>query len=172
MRPYNRWWTRCSSAPSAFRRELVDEARKLRLVVEAYSPLGTGRHLANDTVNRIAASSRPHTGAGALALVRAARSRSDRQIHPPRANRREFPHLRLRAVSRGYDRARRPRPHRRNRTGSRTQMVVTVTPTVISTGGLPVLSVRPSPWSTPFSARAFTGGAMSTTMKMQGVRRR
>ncbi len=42
-------------SPFTFRRELLDEARKIRLVVEAYSPLGTGRHLANDTVNRIAA---------------------------------------------------------------------------------------------------------------------
>ncbi len=42
-------------SPFSFRRELLDEARKRRLVVEAYSPLGTGRHLSNDTVERIAA---------------------------------------------------------------------------------------------------------------------
>jgi diketogulonate reductase-like aldo/keto reductase len=42
-------------SPFDFRQELLDEARRRRLVIEAYSPLGTGRHLSDGTVNRIAA---------------------------------------------------------------------------------------------------------------------
>jgi 2,5-diketo-D-gluconate reductase A len=41
-------------SPFNYRRALIDEARKRQVVVEAYSPLGTGRHLGNATVNRIA----------------------------------------------------------------------------------------------------------------------
>ena len=41
-------------SPFTYRRALVDESRARSLEVEAYSPLGTGRHLANGTVNRIA----------------------------------------------------------------------------------------------------------------------
>jgi 2,5-diketo-D-gluconate reductase A len=41
-------------SPFNYRRALIDEARKRQIVVEAYSPLGTGRHLGNATVNRIA----------------------------------------------------------------------------------------------------------------------
>ena len=33
--------------PFSYRRELVEEDRRRNLVTEAYSPLGTGRHLAN-----------------------------------------------------------------------------------------------------------------------------
>jgi 2,5-diketo-D-gluconate reductase A len=41
-------------SPFNYRRALIDEAHKRQVVVEAYSPLGTGRHLGNTTVNRIA----------------------------------------------------------------------------------------------------------------------
>jgi len=41
-------------SPFTYRRALIDESRARSLEVEAYSPLGTGRHLANGTVNRIA----------------------------------------------------------------------------------------------------------------------
>jgi diketogulonate reductase-like aldo/keto reductase len=40
--------------PFAHRRALVEEAGKRRVVSEAYSPLGTGRHLGNAVVKRIA----------------------------------------------------------------------------------------------------------------------
>ena len=41
--------------PFAYRRALLEEGRKRRIVSEAYSPLGTGRHLGNSAVKRIAA---------------------------------------------------------------------------------------------------------------------
>ena len=41
--------------PFSYRRELVEEDRRRSLVTEAYSPLGTGRHLANPEVQAIAA---------------------------------------------------------------------------------------------------------------------
>lgn len=41
--------------PFVFRRRLVEEARKDGLVVEAYSPLGTGQYLGDPTVGRVAA---------------------------------------------------------------------------------------------------------------------
>jgi diketogulonate reductase-like aldo/keto reductase len=41
-------------SPFAYRRALLDEGRKRGLVFEAYSPLGTGRHLNNPAVERIA----------------------------------------------------------------------------------------------------------------------
>src|SRR5580765_4979649 len=40
--------------PFAYRRELLDACARHDIAVEAYSPLGTGRHLANPTVVRIA----------------------------------------------------------------------------------------------------------------------
>lgn len=41
-------------SPFEFRRKLVDAAEKRQMAVEAYSPLGTGRHLENETVKRLA----------------------------------------------------------------------------------------------------------------------
>jgi 2,5-diketo-D-gluconate reductase A len=41
-------------SPFSYRRALLDEAGRRRLTVEAYSPLGTGRHLSNRTVQGIA----------------------------------------------------------------------------------------------------------------------
>ena len=43
-------------SPFEYRRGLLDQAHQRNIVVEAYSPLGTGRHLANLTVQHIAAS--------------------------------------------------------------------------------------------------------------------
>jgi diketogulonate reductase-like aldo/keto reductase len=40
--------------PFSYRRELVEEGRRRGLVIEAYSPLGTGRHLSNPKVQAIA----------------------------------------------------------------------------------------------------------------------
>jgi 2,5-diketo-D-gluconate reductase A len=41
-------------SPFNYRRALIAEAHKRQLVVEAYSPLGTGRHLSNATIARMA----------------------------------------------------------------------------------------------------------------------
>jgi len=41
-------------SPFEYRRALHDAAKKRRVAVEAYSPLGTGRHLQNETVHRVA----------------------------------------------------------------------------------------------------------------------
>ena len=43
-------------SPFEYRRALLDGAQQWNIVVEAYSPLGTGRHLSNQTVRRIAGS--------------------------------------------------------------------------------------------------------------------
>jgi 2,5-diketo-D-gluconate reductase A len=43
-------------SPFEYRRALLKGAQQQKIVVEAYSPLGTGRHLSNETVQRIAAS--------------------------------------------------------------------------------------------------------------------
>ena len=42
-------------SPFEYRRSLIETGRARRIVTEAYSPLGTGRHLSNSAVNRIAA---------------------------------------------------------------------------------------------------------------------
>jgi diketogulonate reductase-like aldo/keto reductase len=41
-------------SPMNYRRALLDSGRQLEVVFEAYSPLGTGRHLANETLKHIA----------------------------------------------------------------------------------------------------------------------
>jgi 2,5-diketo-D-gluconate reductase A len=41
-------------SPFEYRRGLLEECERLGVVLEAYSPLGTGRHLADPTVRRIA----------------------------------------------------------------------------------------------------------------------
>jgi diketogulonate reductase-like aldo/keto reductase len=41
-------------SPFEYRRALLEGAPQRNIVVEAYSPLGTGRHLSNETVRRIA----------------------------------------------------------------------------------------------------------------------
>ena len=41
-------------SPFEYRRKLLDAAEKRRVAVEAYSPLGTGRHLSNPTVMKVA----------------------------------------------------------------------------------------------------------------------
>ena len=45
-------------SPFEYRRALLDAARVRGVSIEAYSPLGTGRHLSDRTVGRIA----EHTG--------------------------------------------------------------------------------------------------------------
>jgi 2,5-diketo-D-gluconate reductase A len=41
-------------SPYEYRKALLDSCRENGIALEAYSPLGTGRHLANDTARRIA----------------------------------------------------------------------------------------------------------------------
>jgi 2,5-diketo-D-gluconate reductase A len=41
-------------SPLEYRRALLDACRRRNVAAEAYSPLGTGRHLSNKTVNRVA----------------------------------------------------------------------------------------------------------------------
>jgi diketogulonate reductase-like aldo/keto reductase len=41
-------------SPNEYRKALLDSCRQSGIVLEAYSPLGTGRHLTSDTVARIA----------------------------------------------------------------------------------------------------------------------
>lgn len=41
-------------SPLEYRRALLDACRRLNVAVEAYSPLGTGRYLSNETINRVA----------------------------------------------------------------------------------------------------------------------
>jgi len=41
-------------SPFEYRRALLDACRRQGIVLEAYSPLGTGRHLSDRTVNRVA----------------------------------------------------------------------------------------------------------------------
>ena len=41
-------------SPVEYRRALLDTCRRWNVAVEAYSPLGTGRHLSDETVNQVA----------------------------------------------------------------------------------------------------------------------
>jgi diketogulonate reductase-like aldo/keto reductase len=41
-------------SPLEYRRGLLDACRRRNVAVEAYSPLGTGRHLSHETINRVA----------------------------------------------------------------------------------------------------------------------
>jgi 2,5-diketo-D-gluconate reductase A len=41
-------------SPFEYRRELLEACRQRGVALEAYSPLGTGRHLLNETVNLLA----------------------------------------------------------------------------------------------------------------------
>jgi 2,5-diketo-D-gluconate reductase A len=41
-------------SPFSYRRALVEACRERKVAVEAYSPLGTGRHLSDETVERVA----------------------------------------------------------------------------------------------------------------------
>jgi diketogulonate reductase-like aldo/keto reductase len=41
-------------SPFEYRRKLLDAGEEKGVAVEAYSPLGTGQHLSNETVGRVA----------------------------------------------------------------------------------------------------------------------
>ena len=85
-------------SPLKYRRALLEACRRRNVAVEAYSSLGTGRHLANADRPTAGAADRADTRAGALALVPPARSPGPAQVDPPRADRRERADLRFRAV--------------------------------------------------------------------------
>jgi diketogulonate reductase-like aldo/keto reductase len=92
------------------RRGLLDACRQRSVVLEAYSPLGTGRHLSNETVSRVA----QRVGrTPAQVLLRWCLQREVpviSKIHAPRTNRPERADLRLRPVQRRRGRTRRARP--------------------------------------------------------------
>ena len=92
-----------------YRRALLDACWRRGVVLEAYSPLGTGRNLADETVIRIAARARAGPRPGAAALVRATRCPGHPEVDAPRAHRGERPDLRLRPVGRRHGRTRRAR---------------------------------------------------------------
>ena len=62
-----RSWIRCSSVRTSTARLSSTHAAENGIALEAYSPLGTGRHLASDTVARIA---RRHGRTPAQVLLR------------------------------------------------------------------------------------------------------
>ena len=111
-------------SPFEYRRKLLEACEQRDVALEAYSPLGTGRHLSDARVQQIAERAGTDAGAGAAALVRAAGPRRDPEVDAPRAHRGERPDLRLRAVRRGHGRARRARRNGRHRARPRATLVV------------------------------------------------
>jgi diketogulonate reductase-like aldo/keto reductase len=95
-------------SPFTYRKALLDACRKNGIVLEAYSPLGTGRHLDDETVVRIA-ERLGRTPAQVLLRWHRARDPRDPEVDPPRADRRERADLRLPALRGGDGRARRAR---------------------------------------------------------------
>ena len=91
-------------SPFEYRRALLDTAIRHNIVVEAYSPLGTGRHLA-DPRARGRITGGPFACSGLAALVPAARHRGSAQVDAPRPHRGERHDLRLRALRRRPGRA-------------------------------------------------------------------
>ena len=72
-------------SPFEYRRALLEACRDRKIAVEAYSPLGTGRHLSDETVERIASvSADPRTGAAALVPSARARATIPKSTHRER----------------------------------------------------------------------------------------
>ena len=116
--------TRCSSVRTSTGRGSSTRVVRNGIVLEAYSPLGHGRHLGSETATRIA----QRLGrTPAQVLLRWCIER-DVPVIPksstPRPDRGERSDLRLHAVRRGHGGTRRARPHRRHPPCSRTQVVV------------------------------------------------
>ena len=97
-------------SPFEYRRSLLEACEARNVAVEAYSPLGTGRHLSDPTVARVAESRRAYARAGPASLVPSARDDRAPEVDPPRAHRAERPDLRLHAVGRRDGHARRAGP--------------------------------------------------------------
>ena len=109
-------------SPYEYRKALLESCRENEIALEAYSPLGSGRHLAGDTVARIA---RRHgrTPPGAAALVHRAGHPGHPEVDASGAHRRERPGLRLLAFGCGSGGARHARLHWRHRPRSRSKVV-------------------------------------------------
>ena len=95
-----------------------------QIALEAYSPLGTGRHLGDPRVARDRGAARPHAGAGPDPLGAAAQPDRAAEVDAPRAHRGQRAGLRLHALRGGRGRAGRARPHRRDRRRARERVVV------------------------------------------------
>ena len=115
--------TRCSSARTSTARRCSSVRARAGSCSRPTARSGTGRHLASDTVARIAERLGRTPGPGAAALVHRAADPGDPEVDPPRAHRRERRALRFRAFGRRHRGARRARPHRRHRSRARTQVV-------------------------------------------------
>jgi len=101
--------------PQHYRRALLDACGRHNIAVEAYSPLGTGRYLADPTGGQDRRADGQDASTGAAALEPAARPYRHRQVDPPHPHRRERADFRLCLVIRRHDRTRRARSDRRHR---------------------------------------------------------
>ena len=109
--------------PFSYRRELVEEDRRRSLVTEAYSPLGTGRHLANPEVQAIAA----RMGRSPSQLLIRWSLQHDFVVLPKSVHRERIAgrgNCRLRALGRRHGRTRQPRCGFITRSGPRAEVVV------------------------------------------------
>jgi diketogulonate reductase-like aldo/keto reductase len=77
-------------SPFEYRRRLLEGCLERDVALEAYSPLGTGRHLADREVGTIARRSGRTPAQVLLRWVPAARRRGAAQVDPPRADSGEF----------------------------------------------------------------------------------
>ena len=118
--------TQVQFSPYEYRKALLDACQQRRVALEAYSPLGKGRHLDSETVAQIA-HCRAHARPGAAPLVH-------RAWHPadPQSTHRD----RIAENAQLFDftlsvediaEARRARPHGRDRPGARTHVVAELT---------------------------------------------
>jgi diketogulonate reductase-like aldo/keto reductase len=110
-------------SPFEYRRTLLEACEERNVTIEAYSPLGTGKHLSDQRVQEVAERV-GRTPAQASALVRAAGHGRDHEVDAPRATRGERPDFRLHAVRRGNGRPRRARRDGRHRPRARALLVV------------------------------------------------
>ena len=110
-------------SPFVYRRALLEACEQRGVALEAYSPGNWAPHLQWDG-QKGRGPRRAHAGAGAAALVLAARRARDLQVEAPRAARGDAADLRFHALRSGRRRARRARPDRRHCESARTQVVV------------------------------------------------
>jgi diketogulonate reductase-like aldo/keto reductase len=89
-------------SPYEYRKRLLESCRADGIVLEAYSPLGHGRHLGSETATRIAQRLGRTPAQVLLPLVHRARRSADREVDAPRPDRGERADLRLQAVRRGH----------------------------------------------------------------------
>ena len=112
-------------SPFEYRRALRDACESHDVAVEAYSPLGTGRHLDDPDRGRGGRARRPHPSPGPHPLVPPARHDRAAQVDAPGAHRGQRPGVRLLPVRRGHGAARRAGPEPRHGGRARAQVVVT-----------------------------------------------